>query len=175
MRYFKKIPGERVYLSPINPDDVEIYTKWVNDPEVAKWIGMRDRVFSRSSERSALERMASGGQDFAIVRAEDDVLLGNTSLSNINHECRRASLGIFIGEAENHGRGYGTEAVRLLVDYGFYTLNLRNIMLTVNAENARAIACYKKAGFREFGRRTGAAYIDGEYVDTVYMEILNLR
>lgn len=173
MRYFRKIPGERVYLSPINTDDLEIYTMWLNDPHVTGFLGNYGDVLSLSSERSFLEKMAAGGYNFAIVRSEDDQLLGNISFEEVHPVSRRATVGLFIGEAENRGKGYGSEALRLMLDYGFRTLNLHNIMLYVHADNEPGLACYEKLGFREFGRRTESKFKDGRYVDVVHMEILD--
>ncbi|MEA4824314.1 MAG: GNAT family protein [Clostridiaceae bacterium] len=172
MRYFKKIIGERIYLSPMNTDDAEIYTKWLNDYEVMRCLGGYGKSYSLSAERAALEKLSAEGQNFSIIRASDDTLLGSVSLMDVDQRARKATLGIFIGEAENRGKGYGAEAIRLITGYGFNTLNLHNIMLVVHADNARAIACYQKVGFREFGRRTDACFKDGKYIDEVYMEIL---
>jgi RimJ/RimL family protein N-acetyltransferase len=173
MKYFKKLVGENVYLSPVNPDDAEQYTKWLNDPEVTDWIGGTATVCSLPSERRFLEKITEDGSYvFAIVRSGDDALLGNIGLHELNHISRRATLGIFIGEAENRSRGYGAEAMRLLLGYGFDTLNLHNIMLSVHADNARAIRCYEKVGFRECGRRREGKYAHGKYIDILSMDIL---
>lgn len=173
MRYFKKVSGERLYLSPMNADDTEIYTKWLNDPAVSVNLGNYGMMISLFSERKALEDMVSGGQNFAMVLHEGDTLIGNISLMDVDHLNRKATAGLFIGEAEHRGKGYGTEALRLLLSYGFRTLNLHNIMLRVFSDNLQGIACYKKAGFREFGRRREAKFKNGSYVDEVYMEILD--
>jgi len=172
MRYFKKIIGERIYLSPMNKDDVEIYTKWLNDEEVAINLGQYAKVITLNNEQKALENMTTDGYNFAIVK-NDDTLIGNISLMNIKHTSRSAVTGLFIGEKENRGNGYGTEAMRLILDYGFNTLNLHNIMLNVYSDNEQAIACYKKVGFTEFGRRREACYKNGRYVDDVHMDILD--
>lgn len=172
MKYFKKLAGERVYLSPMHPDDAEIYTKWMNDYAVSGFLGNFTRLISLPGERKALEEMTAGGQNFAIILLESDTLIGNISLMRINDINRSATVGLFIGEAENRGKGYGTEALRLIVDFGFSTLNLHNIMLQVHADNEQGIACYKKVGFVEFGRRREADFKRGRYVDDVYMDIL---
>jgi len=79
----------------------------------------------------------------------------------------------FIGEEADRGRGYGAEAIRLILDYGFNTLNLHNIQLHLNGDNAQALACYKKVGFKEFGRRRESKFHSGRYVDQIYMDILD--
>jgi RimJ/RimL family protein N-acetyltransferase len=174
MPYFEKIPGERIYLSPIDPDDAELYTKWLNDIEVERWLGGYSSVYSLPSERAWLEENTkkTDSYQFAIILRDGNRLLGNLGLMDVNQINRRATLGIFIGEAEDRSKGYGSEAIRLLLDYGFRWLGLRNIDLHVHSENARAIACYKKAGFREYGRRHGVVFADGGWQDDVLMEAL---
>jgi RimJ/RimL family protein N-acetyltransferase len=173
LRYFKKIIGERVYLSPVNEGDAEIYTKWLNDNEVSRDLGNYNRLISLKNEREILMRMASEGHNYAIVLIDGDKLIGNVGLLEIDYINRRATVGLFIGDVENRGRGLGTEALSLMVDYGFKTLNFRNIMLTVHSDNEKGIACYKKVGFREFGRRREAEFKNGRYFDLVYMDILD--
>ena len=90
----------------------------------------------------------------------------------INHIHRTATLGIFIGEDKQWNQGYGTEAIKLLLDYGFRYLNLNNINLNVIEFNKRAQACYKKCGFKEIGKRRKANYTNGKYYDIISMDIL---
>ena len=81
-------------------------------------------------------------------------------------------LGMVIGEKEYWGQGYGQEAVKLLVDYGFNLLNLNSIMLGAFEFNARALRCYERAGFKVIGRRRQARIIGGRKYDAVLMDIL---
>ena len=171
MRYFKKLIGERIYLSPINLDDTEIYTKWLNDFEVCKGLGNFRMMISLDNERKFLEQLSTDGHNYAIILNNDDTLIGNVGIIEIDNINRTATVGLFIGEHENRGKGYGSEALRLILDFGFKTLNLHNIMLHVHSDNEQGIACYEKVGFKEFGRRHEARFIDGEYIDLVNMEI----
>ncbi|MDR3313474.1 MAG: GNAT family N-acetyltransferase [Oscillospiraceae bacterium] len=174
MRYFKKIAGERVYLSPVNPEDLALYTKWINDPGVAKYIGQYSHQFSLPKERETLERMATSDDDhaFAIVLNDGDRLLGNVGINQINRNYRHGVLGVFIGEAEDRSQGFGAEAIRLVLGYAFGTLNLHSVELFVHGDNARAIRCYEKVGFRVAGRVREAIFVGGHYVDRISMEIL---
>ena len=81
-------------------------------------------------------------------------------------------MGIFIGDEQYRGRGIGKEAIHLILDYGFNYLNLNSIQLSVFAFNERAIACYKKCGFKEVGRLREAYYLNGKYYDKILMDIL---
>lgn len=172
MKYFKKLMGENIYLSPVNIEDLEHYTRWVNDPQVSDGLGISWNVFSLDKEREILEKMAKEDYAFAIVKKEDDTLLGNCSLLEINQIHRKAMTGIFIGDEDNRSRGYGSEALILILDFGFNKLNLNNIMLTVLSFNKRAMAAYKKLGFKEIGRRRCSFFMDGHYYDEIYMDIL---
>ena len=171
-KYFPKIIGDAVYLSPMSLDDLEQYTRWLNDLEMTKYLGAAATTISLEKEREALEMLAKGEHNFAIVLKGEDRLLGNISLMKVNHLHQTAEVGLFIGNKEDRGKGYGSEALRLIVDFGFKYLNLKNIMLKVNAENKAAIAAYKKCGFNEFGRRTRSVYVDGKWCDDIYMEVL---
>lgn len=139
MPYFKKIVGERVYLSPINVEDVEKYTEWVNDLDVTINLIIAPNVYSLEKEREALIRLNKEGYNFAIVTLDKDELIGNCGLIDVNLIHRTAEAGIFIGNKNYWNKGYGTEAMNLLLDYGFNLLNLNNIMLRVYSFNKSLI------------------------------------
>ncbi|MCL2446262.1 MAG: GNAT family N-acetyltransferase [Oscillospiraceae bacterium] len=173
-KYFEKIPGERLFLSPQNPNDAETYAKWLNDPAVTVPLGGYSMMFSQARVHKQLEDSEdTSAHWYSIVLREGERLIGNVSLKDINAAHRSATLGIFIGEQADRGCGYGTEATRLMLDYGFNTLNLHNIQLQVLANNEQAIACYEKVGFREIGRRREAEFHGGKYFDVVHMDILS--
>lgn len=171
MKYYKKIIGTRIYLSPINAGDVDTYIKWMNET-VAQSFGQYPLVVSSINDLKWLFEPPTDMQRYAIVLVDGDVMIGSISIHNIDHLNQNAFLGIFIGEAEHRGKGYGSEAIRLILDYGFNTLNLHNIMLSVNADNAEGISCYRKVGFREAGRRRDWKFKDGKYIDVIYMDLL---
>lgn len=171
MKYYKKLVGKKVYLSPMNIEDAEIYVKWLNNFRVTDGLGTSNSVISLESEKEWISQNSSKYQ-FAIVRLEDDKLIGNCGLQEIDHLRQCAVVGLFMGEEENRNKGYGQEVLNLLIDYGFNYLNLNNIMLRVFSFNERAISCYKKVGFKEIGRRRQSYYLNCKYYDEVYMDIL---
>ena len=172
MRYFEKMKGDRIYLSPINPEDVLTYTKWINDLETAGYLGRSSEMYSLPKERKMLEHLAEEGQNFCIVKRDGHKPLGNCSLFDINPIYQRAELGLFIGDDGERSQGYGQEAISLILDYGFNILNLNNIMLKVFSFNTRAITCYERVGFKEIGRRRESYFFKGKYHDEIYMDIL---
>lgn len=172
MRYFKKLEGDRLYLSPINIEDAELYTKWINDFDVTVNLLSTPVIYTLEKERAILERLSKDGINLAIIDKETDRVIGNCGLMEVNHLYRKADLGIFIGEKEYWGKGYGTEAIELVLDFGFNILNLNNIMLIVNSFNERAIRCYEKCGFKVIGKRRQAIIMGSETYDECFMDIL---
>jgi RimJ/RimL family protein N-acetyltransferase len=173
MKYFKKVEGEKVYLSPINLDDCELYVKWLNNPNITQYLDCNDSLITLSRERELLEKIGNEEFCFAIIRKEDDTLLGNVGVTKIDYKNGRGNLGIFIGEEENLSKGYGSEAIKLILDFVFKEIRLHSVDLTVFGNNPRAIKAYTKCGFKEFGRRHDAIFHNGEYIDLIYMEIIN--
>lgn len=171
-RYFKKLVGEKCYLSPINVDDAATYVGWLNDMEVVRTLTMASSAIALTNERQTLERLA-GQHVYAIVTTAEDRLIGNCGLHDIDQIDATAEIGIFIGDKASWNKGYGREAMRLLLGYGFDYLSLRNIMLRVFAFNARAIASYRGLGFSEIGRRRSAVKREGTEHDVILMDILD--
>ncbi len=172
MKYFKKLLGDRIYLSPRNPEDVEKFTEWLNDFEVTDYTRRSGQIMSLEGERKYFQENANAEATFAIVTLNDDKLIGTVGLEEIDHMNRIATLGIFIGDKEYRNNGYGTEAIRLLLDYGFNYMNLHTIKLEVMSFNERAFNCYKKCGFKETGKIRENTFINGKYYDTITMDIL---
>lgn len=171
MKYYKKITGKRVYLSPMNEEDAPVYAKWMNDSSITDNLGNSTMVFSEEAERSWVEDN-SGEYQFAIIDAQSDTIIGNCGIQAVSHTFQRAEIGLFIGDEENRNKGYGKEVLSLLLKFCFETLNLHNIMLKVFSFNERAIHTYKRVGFKEIGGRRDAYYAKGQYWDEIYMDIL---
>ncbi|MHA1647370.1 MAG: GNAT family N-acetyltransferase [Promethearchaeota archaeon] len=101
-------------------------------------------------------------------------IIGNCSI-RLDWKNRVGSLGIMIGEKSAWNKGYGTEAMKLLVEYGFRELNMNRIELEVFASNPRAKRCYEKVGFKEEGCKRQAQFINGKYIDEYFMSIIRLE
>jgi len=172
MKYFKKIVGNKVYLSPINTDDYLTYVEMLNNFEIAKGVNQYVKMVSIDSEKKWLEMAINEKYIFAIVCMENDTLLGNISLMNVNNIDGTAELGIFIGDENYLSKGYGSEAIMLLLNYAFMQINLNNIMLKVFSFNKRAIKAYEKCGFKTFGVWKECHYFNGEYCDEIFMNVL---
>ena len=169
--YFKKMIGEKCYLSPIDLDDAPKYAEWLNSEEVFKFLLAGPNVISLESEKEALLKL-SKEHVYGIIDKENGILIGNIGLLNLNHLHKTSEVGIFIGRKEYWGRGYGTEALKLLMDYAFKVLGLENIMLRVFEYNERARKSYEKVGFKKIGVRRSSHYYDNKRHDEIYMDIV---
>ncbi len=167
------LAGKKVYLAPHRLDDAEKYMRWINDPEVNRYLENR-YMFNMENELEFLRKAHQPPEKhfFAIHRLEDDALIGAESLVRVNPVHKTAVFGIFIGDKTCWGKGYGTEATQLLVKYAFHSLNLHRVELDVFAFNQRAIGAYEKAGFRREGLAREAIFVNGQYEDVVKMGIL---
>ncbi len=173
MKYFKKLVGKKVYLSPMSLDDAEIYAKWLNDFEVTDGLGSSSRITTVEMEKDWLDSVLKKGEyNFAIIDLETDILLGSCGFNRLDSVRRTGTVGIFIGEKDNRGKGIGTEALSLLIGFGFDYLNLHNIDLTVYSFNEGAIKCYEKVGFKKYGTRHEVYPLKGQLYDVVSMELL---
>ena len=167
------ITGPSVYLRPLEHEDAPILASYLNDPAVRRTL-LTYRPLSVGQERAFLDALAKNDQDIVlgVVLQDSDVLLGVTGLHRMDFRSRHAEFGLFIGDPGFWGRGLGTEATRLMLDYGFGTLNLNRVWLNVFGPHTAAQRVYEKAGFRREGVHREHYYVDGRYVDGVLMGIL---
>ncbi len=166
------VEGPRLALRSPERSQAPLFVRWLNEPEVARFIG-RVRPLSLAEEEEHLARPASE-KDVPLVIWEREPArpVGCCGLHQVDAINRSAELGIVIGEAECRNRGLGGEAMDLLCGFGFQQLNLNRIGLSVYDYNGRGIRCYAKVGFREEGRKREARFWDGKYWDVVQMGIL---
>lgn len=169
--YFKKMTGTKCYLSTVDLDDAPVFTKWLCDYEVTRYLTEAPSCFPLHAEKEALDRL-SRVHNYTIVDLLTDKPIGICGFTAIDHLNQTGEVGIIIGAKEFWGKGYGSEALSLLVDYGFRVLNFHTVMLKVCSLNKRAIRCYEKVGFKTFGIRKEAELREGRYRDVVYMDMI---
>lgn len=176
MQYFKKLIGDRIYLSPkgVSEESIKKYTEWMNDFNVTDYIGRTDQIVTLTGEKEWLENCAKNtdNREFDIVELNSNKLVGTISLGQFSWVNRSSVLGIFIGDKDFRDNGYGTEAINLLLEYGFKYLNLHSIRLDLIAINERAHKCYLKCGFKDTGRSRDAVFLNGKYYEELHMDIL---
>jgi RimJ/RimL family protein N-acetyltransferase len=153
--YFKKLIEKKCYLSPIDVNDAEKFVHWLNDMEILVNLQLYNSVINLENEKGFLSNL-SNDHNYSIIDFEKDELIGNCGFVDIDYVNQTAEAGILIGNKNYWNKGYGTEALSLLLDYGFKALNFHNIMLRTYEYNKRAIKCYEKVGFKIIGKRREA-------------------
>lgn len=170
------IRGVKVGLGPIAREHIPVVARWYNDFGVSLYSrdSMRPRPlasFEAEFEDDAKDQR-SDQVTFLIYDLATFTPIGDITLRHIWPTTGTAELGVSIGEKAYWSKGYGGEAVTLMVDYGFSVFGLHNIMLTTSSYNERALRAYRRVGFREFGRRREAVRVGDRRYDTVFMDCL---
>lgn len=171
--------GERIRFRAAEKEDIPIFVRWVNDEDVAENLLFATPI-SLHEEQQWYETMMKkqASEHVLVIEIKDPqtevgfIPIGTCQIHDINWRNRSAEIGIMIGEKSYWDQGYGTEAMQLMVDHGFKTLNLHRIWLQVFAKNKRGIRAYEKAGFKYEGTYRQAEYQHGQYQDIHLMSIL---
>lgn len=167
------LKGNRVLLRPMKPEDIPRQHEFNQDVELYGLDSSYPRVSPFEKAQAFYQERTKFDENIAPFAIEaDGQYIGYCSLMHLQNRYGNLELGILIGDREYWGRGYGREAIKLLLDYGFRYLGARRIDLTTHAKNERAIRCYLACGFVEEGRPRKVIWIEGEYVDLVNMSIL---
>lgn len=166
--------GKRVTLRAMTEDDLERYAEFRNDLEVQVLGGYQVNpvtlAFLRNSFQHEADKVEYDTPWFAID--VDGKFIGQCSLRNVDHVARTWELGIAIGDRRYWGKGYGREAIELVLAFAFRYRNMHRIWLTTSASNERALRAYRACGFIEEGRQRQHVWVDGRYDDLVFMGIL---
>lgn len=168
------IRGERVALGPLHRGLLPLLERWENDFQTIDLGGDDPRPMTAEAVAAAWEPLLCGEREawlgFAIYSLPELRPIGVMNIRDYTNPHGTAEFGITIGDPVDRGQGYGTEAVRLLLDYAFTVLGVHNVWLDTPAYNLGAIRAYEKAGFREIGRRRGARVLAGKRCDVVLMD-----
>jgi len=168
--------GERVRLRGLRDEDLTTLAGWEMDPGRMATSSNRVVPPSESAAKERIAKWCANDNDdlgFAIETIEDpQILVGNVGLFGARPKDRCATIGIGLGR-EHIGRGYGTDAMHVIVDYGFREMGLHRIQLAVAPFNPAGIRAYEKAGFIEEGRRRDSVWHDGRWYDEVMMSVLD--
>jgi RimJ/RimL family protein N-acetyltransferase len=163
--------GNKCYLSPMNTNDAEKFAEWLNDLEITVNLTLYNSVINAENEKMFLEKL-SKDHNYSIIDKNTNELIGTCGFTELDHLNQTAEVGIFIGNKKYWNKGYGSEAITLLLDYGFKALNLHNILIRVYSFNERAKRCYEKVGFKNIGKRRGALKRGNKEYDLIYLDIL---
>lgn len=164
-----------IYLRPMTYEDTDDIVSWRNSDSVRKNF-IYQALFTRESHENWIRTMVETGKvvQMMICLKETDEAVGSVYIRDIDHHHNKAEYGIFIGNAGSRGRGIGTAAAKLMIQYSFKELQLHRLFLRAFADNRQAIGSYEKAGFVREAYLRDDVCIDGVYRDIVLMAVLNL-
>ncbi|KOY14530.1 GNAT family N-acetyltransferase [Paenibacillus xylanivorans] len=164
---------KRIYLRPFESTDVDAYFPGLFDAEMRRLTGTQNS-FTRPQVERYIENAAQDDSRLMLLIAlqDNDQVIGDIALMDMHTKNRSAHIRIAIDNTEHQGKGYGSEAILLMLDYGFGTCNLHRIELEVYAFNQRAIRTYEKLGFQREGVKRDALYYHHQYHDAIQMSIL---
>jgi RimJ/RimL family protein N-acetyltransferase len=155
-------------------DLIPLYHAWISNLETTQFLSEAGAAPTLDQEIAWFESeiRKDNTLTFTIYALPDFQPIGTVNLHQINHKHRKANMGIMIGEPAMRGQGLGTEAVELIVDFGFNALNLNSIWLTTYEFNIAGRTAYRRAGFSEVGRRRQCRFHAGRFWDEIHMDIL---
>lgn len=167
------VKGSKVGLGPWLDEYFDSWVQALQDPEVSLY-GDGTFLMGTREEEAEMFRQGKkeGGANFAIFALPEVKLIGLSGLFHVNQLRQTCHFGITIFDKDYWGKGYGTEVVKLTVDFGFRFLNMHSILLDTSSFNERALGAYRKAGFKEIGRWREAQVVAGKRYDEVYMDCL---
>lgn len=165
--------GKLVRLAVFDPEkDAEIMTIWNRDSEFSRLLSAGPANQWTPKQIKEWFEKEKDGFPFSIRTLSDDRMIGQIELDGVDWGARHGWVGIGVGEREFWGKGYGTDALQILLRYAFNELNLNRVNLTVFEYNERAVKSYLKCGFVEEGRTRKSMLREGKRWDIVYMGIL---
>jgi RimJ/RimL family protein N-acetyltransferase len=170
------LKGENVLLRPVKRSDISCFLQWFNDPEVTQYLTIYLPLTEMQEEKWVEELPARAGASVNLIIEviENNIgkPIGTLGFNSINPKDQVATFGIVIGNKEYWNHGYGTEAARLMVRYGFEQMNLHRIASLVFAFNERSLRMHKKIGFIEEGCEREAVFKNGQFWDVINLGIL---
>lgn len=163
-----------IYLRPIEVDDTDDIVKWRNSESVKQFF-IYQGEFTREGHLNWLETKVKTGEviQFMIVLKESNKAIGSVFLRDVDMQNKKAEYGVFIGDESARGKGYGSDAARLILRHAFQEAGLHRVYLRAFADNERAIASYEKVGFKKEGLLIDDVFVRGSYRNIVWMAITN--
>lgn len=167
------LSGRLVYLRPLEKADCAQLRPWMNDPEIRGLTG-EAMPTSQVGVEAWFDRIQNDSARvwFVIVTCENHQVIGEAGLLRMFYPWRTTDLSIILGDKAAWGKGYGSEAIILLLDYAFGYLNFHRVSIGVVGSNERALRFYEKIGFKREGIQRDGYYYNHQYQDFVMMSLL---
>lgn len=168
------IKDQCIRFRTLDVKDIEIRTKWLQNPLIMKNLGWQIRKGTTYDDTKRwFDNYVKNEYDQRFIIEINKSPVGIVGLTDINPIDKNAMLYIIIGEDDYRGQGIGRKACEFIINYGFNNLKLHKINLEVNSYNNFAIRLYKSLGFVEEGCLKEQIYLDNTYHDEIYMGLIN--
>ena len=169
------LKGAKTRLRPVREDDLPPLTTWANDPEVSHWLHHSERDDATVDDARDVYMPPADDQTRLTLAIENEsgALIGVVRLIGIDRTHGRAELAIMIGDKTAWGRGYGTDAICLLLRHAFGDIGLRRVGLITDADNGRGIRSFEKCGFVREGLLRKHRLRHDQPLDMIAMSILS--
>ena len=159
--------GKKIVLRPFSKDDIPTLTHWINDPEVREFVSATLPQTERQEEEW-FNKLGADDKNIVLgIETREGVLIGSMGIHQINWRDRICTTGALIGEKEYWGKGYGTDAKMVILDYIFNVLNLRKVCSAVIAYNKRSLHYSLHCGYQIEGKRRRHIFKKGRYWDLI--------
>jgi len=169
--------GQLVNLRALTDNDIKASADFMNDPEII--LNLEDEApmpQSYETQKEWFEKMRKNQKEYSnffwAIETKDGRFIGGCGVNRMDRKNRHAQVGIFIGDREYLGKGYGTDAMKVLLEFLFDEYNVNKVKLKVFGFNHRAIKSYEKCGFHKEATLREAIYRSGEYHDMHIMAVL---
>jgi len=165
------LQGKLVRLRAVERADLPAFVRWFNDPEVTRFL-LRSPPMGMEEEERWFEHLRDREERVFSIETLEGKLIGNIGIIHVDYHDRKADIGIAIGEKDHWSRGYGRDAITVLLGYMFDEMNLERVWLYADQKNERAISCYEKCGFKREGLLRHNHFKNDEYTDDVIMAVI---
>ena len=167
------LEGQDIYLRLMGEEDTDNIIRWRNSDFVRRNF-IYQKPFTREGHENWIREMIHTGKavQFIILRKDTGMPVGSVYLRDIDRTHHKAEYGVFIGEKDAQGKGFGTQAAKLMLRYAFGILGLHKLMLRVFSENLPAIKSYEHAGFVREAYLKDEVFLEGKYKDVIYMAVI---
>ena len=172
MNTYMSMIGEKIYLNPVQEGDIPVLANYMNDDHI-KLFGRNcgSAVYEKKMKDRFEERQ--GDQVYTIFRKDNNRVIGDISVNLIDIYNRSGMLSITIHGEENRGKGFGKEAILLILKHAFIDINLESVYLGTWEFNKPALHLYEKIGFKIIGRRRHHRIVGNKYYDEIMMDMIS--
>ena len=170
------ICGDNIELKKISSEDnLDDYLDWMNDYEIVKYTESKGRSYSRQDLIDFIILMNNSIENHFWGIFADDKHIGNIKLGNIDFKNKKGDIGLIIGEKSQWGKGYATEAIKLLTEFAFNELNLKKVFANIYEVNKGSFNAFIKAGYQQCAIYKEHYFFEDKFIDIFTVEKINTR